>query len=543
MPKSPYLLFLPDLSTQTYLHRHSASSSRHKGCKFGGWLVTEGWIKPSLFDGIINKDLLDGTQIQVFSVARGKYLSAENGGGSIIVANRSSPLAGNLHTMEGRLDPLPVPGFLKQFVGVNTGGKAVAVITQPGPLETFEIVRNTGDPNRVRIRASNGLFLQARTESSVTADFTGNSSWGNDDPSVFWMRNLGTMRGEYQVTNGYGPSRAPTVMRGGKDDPPPSSPFLVKIFTPKVETVMLLSQEHWQSFIVEQDFKFMKDKGLNTVRIPVGWWIASDPTPPPPFVGGSLAALDNAFSWADKYGLKVIINLHAAPGSQNGYEHSGTRDGRIEWGVAAGSVEKTVSVIEFLSQRYAGRPSLIAVELINEPRAEGVPFDKLKSYYQAGYDAVRRHTTTAYVIMSARLSADDTEFIPFASSLDGTVLDVHYYHVYSIMFLGWTAQQNINYVYKDRASQLAALTKSNGGLSLSLFFLYLTPFIIVVAVGEWVAEWNVIGATPDDYRRFAEAQQKVFNNASFGWAYWTYKNVNNHWSLQWMITNGYITLL
>ncbi|CAA7401014.1 unnamed protein product [Spirodela intermedia] len=460
-----------------------------KAVNLGGWLVTEGWIKPSLFDGIINKDLLDGTQIQVFSVARGKYLSAENGGGSIIVANRFLPSGWETFTL-WRVDSthFQFRVFLKQFVGVNTGGKAVAVITQPGPLETFEIVRNTGDPNR------------ARTESSVTADFTGNSSWGNDDPSVFWMRNLGTMRGEYQVTNGYGPSRAPTVMR-----------------------------EHWQSFIVEQDFKFMKDKGLNTVRIPVGWWIASDPTPPPPFVGGSLAALDNAFSWADKYGLKVIINLHAAPGSQNGYEHSGTRDGRIEWGVAAGSVEKTVSVIEFLSQRYAGRPSLIAVELINEPRAEGVPFDKLKSYYQAGYDAVRRHTTTAYVIMSARLSADDTEFIPFASSLDGTVLDVHYYHVYSIMFLGWTAQQNINYVYKDRASQLAALTKSNGG---PLSF-----------VGEWVAEWNVIGATPDDYRRFAEAQQKVFNNASFGWAYWTYKNVNNHWSLQWMITNGYITLL
>lgn len=29
-----------------------------KAVNLGGWLVTEGWIKPSLFDGIPNKDLL-----------------------------------------------------------------------------------------------------------------------------------------------------------------------------------------------------------------------------------------------------------------------------------------------------------------------------------------------------------------------------------------------------------------------------------------------------------------------------------------------------
>ena len=29
-----------------------------KAVNLGGWLVTEGWIKPSLFDGIVNKDLL-----------------------------------------------------------------------------------------------------------------------------------------------------------------------------------------------------------------------------------------------------------------------------------------------------------------------------------------------------------------------------------------------------------------------------------------------------------------------------------------------------
>jgi hypothetical protein len=60
--------------------------------------------------------------------------------------------------------------------------------------------------------------------------------------------------------------------------------------------------------------------------------------------------------------------------------------------------------------------------------------------------------------------------------------------------------------------------------------------------GEWVAEWQVNGATQADYQRFSNAQMAVYRRATFGWAYWTYKNVNNHWSMQWMINNGYISL-
>ena len=45
-------------------------------------------------------------------------------------------------------------------------------------------------------------------------------------------------------------------------------------------------------------FRFISVNGINAVRIPVGWWIAQDPTPPKPFVGGSLQVLDNAFNWA-----------------------------------------------------------------------------------------------------------------------------------------------------------------------------------------------------------------------------------------------------
>uniref|UniRef100_A0A803NE05 Mannan endo-1,4-beta-mannosidase n=1 Tax=Chenopodium quinoa TaxID=63459 RepID=A0A803NE05_CHEQI len=470
-----------------------------KAVNLGGWLLTEGWIKPSLFDGIPNKDLLDGTQIQLKSVTIGKYVCAENGGGNILVANRIS--ASGWETFKlWRIDEntFNFRVFSNQFAGVQAGGGSPTVVTvasTPGASETFKIVRNPNDKNRVRIQAPSGLFLQAKTQDQVTADYAGDGGWGDDNPSVFVMTIVATLQGEFQVTNGYGPDKAPEVMR-----------------------------EHWNTFIVEDDFRFISQNGLNAVRIPVGWWIASDPTPPKPFVGGSLQALDNAFTWAQKYGIQVIVDLHAAPGSQNGNEHSGTRDGSLEWGKTDATVQQSVAVIDFLASRYAQKSNLLAIELINEPVAPAVTLDTLKSYYQQGYDTVRKYSSSAYVIMSNRLGPIDArELFPLASGKQLTVVDVHYYNLFSSIFDNMSVQQNIDFINNNRSSDLGYITTSDGPLTF---------------VGEWVAEWQVNGATKEDFQNFANAQLQVYGRATFGWAYWTYKNVNNHWSLQWMIQNG-----
>lgn len=117
-------------------------------------------------------------------------------------------------------------------------------------------------------------------------------------------------------------------------------------------------------------------------------------------------------------------------------------------------------------RRYANNPALIAIELINEPLAPGVNLDTLKTYYKAGYDAVRKYTSTAYVILSNRLGpADSRELLSFASGLNRVVIDVHYYSLYSDFFKSLTVQQHIDYIYNQRSSDLGAVTTSNGPLS------------------------------------------------------------------------------
>lgn len=48
--------------------------------------------------------------------------------------------------------------------------------------------------------------------------------------------------------------------------------------------------------------------------------------------------------------MKIIVDLHAAQGSQNGNDHSGTRDGFQEWGDS--NIQDTVAVIDFLAARF-----------------------------------------------------------------------------------------------------------------------------------------------------------------------------------------------
>ncbi|GMN33683.1 hypothetical protein TIFTF001_004298 [Ficus carica] len=271
----------------------------------------------------------------------------------------------------------------------------------------------------------------------------------------------------------------------------------------------------------------MSASGLNAVRIPVGWWIAYDPNPPKPFIGGSLRALDNAFTWAQKYEMKVIVDLHAIQGSQNGWEHSGTRDGFQEWGDS--HISDTVAVIDILAKRYANNSALIAIELMNEPLAPGVNLDTLKRYYKAGYDAVRKYTSTAYVILATRISADPKELLSFASGLNRVVIDVHYYNLFSDWAKTLNAQQNIDFIYNQRTSDLQALTTSNGPLTF---------------VGEWTGYWYAFsnGATTEDQKRFIKAQLEVYRRATFGWAYWSYKCESQSWNFNEMVKNNFINL-
>ncbi len=122
---------------------------------------------------------------------------------------------------------------------------------------------------------------------------------------------------------------------------------------------------HRSEYISERDFARIKAIGFNSVRIPIPYFIYGDRAP---FIG-CIEELDKAFSWAEKYGLKILIDLHTAPMSQNGFDNGGL-SGVCKWAQIPEEVEFVLNLLEKLAKRYGNRSGLLGIEPINEPISE-----------------------------------------------------------------------------------------------------------------------------------------------------------------------------
>lgn len=104
--------------------------------------------------------------------------------------------------------------FNKQFVGLDEIN-VVAITNSSTESETFYIVKKNDSSTLVRIKASNGYYLQAKSEELVTVDVSEVRGWEENDPTVFQLTIAARLQGDFQLTNGYGPIKAAQVMKVG----------------------------------------------------------------------------------------------------------------------------------------------------------------------------------------------------------------------------------------------------------------------------------------------------------------------------------------
>ena len=119
---------------------------------------------------------------------------------------------------------------------------------------------------------------------------------------------------------------------------------------------------HRSEYISEGDFIRIRSMGLNTVRIPVPFFVFGDVEP---YIG-CIEELDKAFAWAARYGLQILIDLHTVPGGQNGFDNGGI-SGVCKWAQSPEKVEFTLGVLERLAERYGNHPNLFGIQPVNEP--------------------------------------------------------------------------------------------------------------------------------------------------------------------------------
>ncbi|KAJ7105074.1 exo-beta-1,3-glucanase [Mycena crocata] len=156
-------------------------------------------------------------------------------------------------------------------------------------------------------------------------------------------------------------------------------------------------EEHYKTFITEEDFAKIAAAGLNWVRIPIGFWVVEAINDEPFLVGTSWTYFLKAIQWARKYGIRIFMDLHALPGSQNGWNHSG-KSGTVNFmngvmGIA--NAQRTLTYLrtltEFASQDQY-RDVVCVIGIVNEILWSAIGQVGVQSFYYGAYEAIRTST-------------------------------------------------------------------------------------------------------------------------------------------------------
>lgn len=225
---------------------------------------------------------------------------------------------------------------------------------------------------------------------------------------------------------------------------------------------------------------------MNWVRIPIAFW-AIETYPGEPFLERtSWTYFLKAIEWARKYGLRINLDFHAVPGSQNGWNHSG-KLGDINFlkgvmGVA--NAQRALDYIrimaEFISQPEY-RDVIPFFGILNEPQGGGdIPKEAMRAFYAEAYRVIRTAGGSGQgngpVISLHESFFGLGDWVGFLAGADRLALDSHPYLVFGSFPAG-------------NPSDFAATPCGNWG---DLFGSSMSSFGITAA-GEWSHAINDCG--------------------------------------------------
>ncbi|KAL8973148.1 MAG: hypothetical protein Q9197_002472 [Variospora fuerteventurae] len=337
----------------------------------------------------------------------------------------------------------------------------------------------------------------------------------------------------------------------------------------KVGNASDILKQHWDSFVSLRDFQKIKNAGFNTVRIPIGYW-AYKKYNNDPYIQGAAPYMDKAIGWARQTGLKVWIDLHGAPLSQNGFgtirpSRSPYNSGQLikkpdvpGW-TQGDSIDATLAVIQLIANKYAQQSYqdvVVAIELLNEPLAESLTggTNAVIQYYNDGYGNVRKISNTPVMIHDAFQNGSFWSDVLAPPDISGVIVDHHEYQVFNEKLLGLSPAEHRQFVctnsatYQDTnhwtvvAEWSAAMTDCAAGLN---------GWQVGARYDGWYPDSNRIGSCDNinyidtwsdqfknDTQLYIAAQISVFEQKTEGWVFWNFKTeASPEWDLFRLLDN------
>ncbi|GFZ42614.1 hypothetical protein JCM24511_00331 [Saitozyma sp. JCM 24511] len=293
-------------------------------------------------------------------------------------------------------------------------------------------------------------------------------------------------------------------------------------------------ERHWDSWITDEDWKWIKERGFNSVRIPIGYYHLAAPCPEvlnhtdfEPYrdvFSGAWPRIEKAIQTAASHGLGVLVDLHGAAGGQNTQGHSGTSAGQAKLWSKDAHLKSTSAALRFLASHLHSNLSVVGLQLINEPEDNRA----LEGWYKSILSELRSIVPAEFPLYVGDAWNADKFASWVGSRGDFVVLDTHVYRAFTDGDKRMTGEQHAHKLRTQDTNDFGRQSEAAKGS-------------LVVCEWSGALDHGIYGNAPDtekdrQSRMFVAAELEVFEKHMAGWWWWTYKSVN--WMAGWSARNA-----
>ncbi|KAF2624632.1 glycoside hydrolase family 5 protein, partial [Macroventuria anomochaeta] len=251
---------------------------------------------------------------------------------------------------------------------------------------------------------------------------------------------------------------------GARDGVVDEYTLLTKLGPTKAKSTL---EQHYSAFVNKQTFAEIRAAGMDHVRFPFGYWIVQTYDGDPYVPQISWRYLLRGIEYCRQNGLRVNLDLHGAPGSQNGWNHSG-RQGVIGWlnGTDGDlNAQRTLDIhhklsVFFAQPRYKNVVTMYG--LVNEPRNVDLNTEMVVNWTQTAITQVRADNITGIIVFGDGFMGLDNWQGKLQNNKD-LLLDVHQYVTFNVDQLSLGHRDKLNFACSAWTQQsVRSMDKTTG---------------------------------------------------------------------------------
>jgi len=280
----------------------------------------------------------------------------------------------------------------------------------------------------------------------------------------------------------------------------------------ELETFSRLFREN---FIQEDDFKNISALGARTVRLPFNCRLIE--SKPYCYDNKGIAYLKKALSWAKKYNIRIILDLHAAPGAQNEDWHADSNGKALLWEKKQYR-QRMCALWEIVADACKDESALLGYDILNEPVIGKQSTDIVKHLYQQVMSRIRAIDTAHMIFLEGDIWAQRIDFLEELLT-DNMCISIHTYAPleYTFNFTPFYTFPGYDGNTLWNADRIRAY--------LEPYALFSRRHKVGIFVGEFGVNWRGGWWGESQYIKNMLA---AFEEFEFGYTYWTYKAIAHH---------------